>query len=99
MCNATKVGACWRKFAMTDTPKSVEELCVLRGIDAGTLAANSGLDEKRVRAIVEGRWTPSPGERDRIAAVFGVARDDIAWGHRSTVQHIHGHGPQFGRSP
>jgi transcriptional regulator with XRE-family HTH domain len=79
--------------------KSVDELCVQHGIDAKQLAARSGLDEPRVRAIAEGRWTPSPAERDKIAAVFDLTRDQIAWGHKTTVEHIHGHGPQFGRSP
>jgi transcriptional regulator with XRE-family HTH domain len=78
---------------------SVDDLCVKLGIDVCELASRSGLAEKRVQAIVEGRWTPSPAERDRIAAVFGLTRDQIAWGHKSTVEHIHGHGPQFGRSP
>ena len=79
--------------------KSVEELCTERKLDAEQLAAQSELDKRRVLAIIEGRWTPSPLERDKIAAVFGLSRDEIAWGHRTAVQHIHGHGPQFGRSP
>jgi transcriptional regulator with XRE-family HTH domain len=78
---------------------SVAELCAQHGIDLAQLAAKSGLDKERVLAIVEGRWTPSPAERDKVAAAFGVTRDDIAWGHKSSVEHIHGHGPQFGRSP
>ena len=82
-----------------DTQKTVDELCAEHGIDAKTLAERALLDEKRVQAIAEGRWTPSPQERDRIAAVFGLTRDDIAWGHKSIISHIHGHGPQFGRSP
>ena len=79
--------------------KSVDELCTQMDIDIAALAVRSGLDERRVKAIVEGRWTPSPAERDKIAAVFGLTRDQIAWGHKATVEHIHGHGPQFGRSP
>jgi hypothetical protein len=79
--------------------KSVDELCAEHGLDAAQLAAKCGLEEKRVRAIVEGRWTPSPAERDEIAAAFGLTRDDIAWGHKTIISHIHGHGPQFGRSP
>jgi hypothetical protein len=46
-----------------------------------------------VLAIVLGRWTPSPAERDRIAAVFGVTRDQITWGHKTPIQHIYGQGP------
>jgi hypothetical protein len=79
--------------------KSVEELCREHGLDPGQLAEKAGLDGRRARAIVEGRWTPSPQERDRIAAVFGLTRERVAWGHRSAVSHLYGHGPQFGRSP
>jgi hypothetical protein len=73
--------------------KSVDELCVQHQIDVKRLAAKAGLDEQRVLAIVLGRWTPSPQERDKIAAVFGVTRDQIAWGHKTPIQHIYGHGP------
>ena len=76
-----------------DTPKNVDQLCVEAGIDARQLAARSGVDEQRVFAIALGRWTPSPQERDRIAAVFGLTRDQIIWGHKTPVQHIYGQGP------
>jgi hypothetical protein len=79
--------------------RGLQELCSEHHLDVEVLAERSGLDSKRVLAIVEGRWTPSPSERDRIAKVFGLSREQIAWGHRTTVQHIQGHGPQFGRSP
>ncbi len=79
--------------------KSVEALCKEHAVDVQQLADRAGLDEKRVKAIVSGRWTPSPAERDRIAQVFGLTRDQIAWGHRTSVDHMYGHGPQFGRSP
>jgi transcriptional regulator with XRE-family HTH domain len=72
---------------------NVDQLCADRGIDARQLAEKSGLDEQRVMAIVMGRWTPSPQERDAIAAVFGVSREQIAWGHKTPIQHIYGHGP------
>jgi transcriptional regulator with XRE-family HTH domain len=78
---------------MADAPKHVDELCLAAGIDARQLAERAGLDEQRVAAIVLGRWTPSPDDRDRIAAVFGLTRDQIAWGHRTPIQHIYGHGP------
>jgi len=76
-----------------DTFKSVDQLCVEAGIDARRLAERSGLDEGRVAAIILGRWTPSPEERDRIAAAFGLTRDRVAWGHKTPIQHIYGHGP------
>jgi hypothetical protein len=81
------------------TTRTVEELCAEHGIGPKELAARSALDERRVLAIVAGRWTPSPAERDRIAAAFGLTREQIAWGHRTSVDHMYGHGPQFGRSP
>jgi hypothetical protein len=62
-------------------------------MDYRQLALKAGLDEQRVLAIVLGRWTPSPAERDQVAAVFGLTRDQIAWGHKTPIQHIYGHGP------
>jgi hypothetical protein len=79
--------------------KSVEELCAEQRLDYRRLAEMAGLEERRVLAIVSGRWTPSPAERDKVATVFGLTRDQIAWGHRTAVDHMYGHGPQFGRSP
>ena len=72
---------------------SVNDLCETHRLDYRQLAARSGLDEQRVLAIVLGRWTPSPTERDKVAAVFGLTRERISWGHRTPIQHIYGHGP------
>ena len=76
-----------------ESPKSVSDLCLEHHIDAKKLAERAGLDESRVLAIVLGRWTPSPAERDKVAAVFGLTRDQIAWGHKTPIQHIYGSGP------
>ena len=78
---------------MAETIRSVDQLCVEHQIDARQLAERSRLDEQRVLAIVLGRWTPSPQERDAIATVFGLTREQIAWGHKTPIQHIYGHGP------
>jgi len=74
-------------------PRNVDELCLERGIDARKLAELSGVEEQRVVAIVLGRWTPSPEERDAIAAVFGLTREQIVWGHKTPIQHLYGQGP------
>jgi transcriptional regulator with XRE-family HTH domain len=72
---------------------SVADLCREQNVTVAELAARSGLDEGRVTAIALGRWTPSPVERQKIAAVFAVAIDQIAWGHKTPIQHLYGHGP------
>jgi transcriptional regulator with XRE-family HTH domain len=76
-----------------ETAKTVAALCEERGLNALDLAARCGLDESRVAAIVTRRWTPSPAERDAVAKVFGLTRDQIIWGHATPIQHIYGHGP------
>jgi hypothetical protein len=78
---------------MMETTKSVQQWCEETGINYKQLAERSGLDEQRVLAIVLGRWTPSPTERDRVAAVFGTTRAQISWGHKTPIQHIYGSGP------
>ena len=73
--------------------KSVADLCQEQGISLRDLEAKTGLDSSRVAAIVAGRWTPSPAERQKIAAAFDLSPDDIAWGHKTPIQHLWGHGP------
>ncbi len=82
-----------------NTTRTVAQLCAQQHLDHRQLAERAGLDERRALAIVEGRWNPSPAERDRVAAVFGLTRADVAWDHRTPVVHLYGHGPQFGRTP
>lgn len=79
--------------------QTAAELCRAQGLSHRELAERARLEEGRVQAILEGRWTPSPQERDAIARVFGLSRDQLAWGHKAEVQHLYGHGPQFGRTP
>lgn len=73
--------------------RTVDELCLEHKIDVKKLAELSNVDEQRVLAIVLGRWTPTPAERDRIAGAFGLTREQIAWGHKTPIQHIYGSGP------
>ena len=78
---------------MAEPASSVAQLLIEHKIDWRALAERSGVDEQKITAIVLGRWTPSPADRDAIAAVFGLTRDDIAWGHKTPIQHIYGQGP------
>lgn len=75
------------------TGKTVDQLCSEHRLSPQALAHKANLDEQTVHAILLGRWTPAPEERDSIAAVFGLTRRDIAWGHKTPIQHLYGHGP------
>jgi hypothetical protein len=77
----------------TGMARNVADLCHEHGLTVPQLAERAALEEDRVLAIALGRWTPSPSERQKIAAVFGVAVDDITWGHQTPIQHLYGHGP------
>ena len=76
-----------------EASKNLADLCLEHGLDHKKLAEKTGLDEQRVLAILLGRWTPSPVERDRVAGVFGLKREQIVWGHKTPIQHIYGSGP------
>lgn len=72
---------------------SVADLCRAHNLTVPELAQRSALEEGRVLAIALGRWTPSPAERQKIAAAFGITIKEIAWGHKTPIQHLYGHGP------
>ena len=74
-------------------PSTIADLCVAKSVTFEQLVERSGLEEQRVKAILMHRWTPSPTERQKIAAVFGVPIDEITWGHATPIQHLYGHGP------
>jgi hypothetical protein len=73
--------------------QTVADLCREREMTVPQLSEQSGVEESRTLAIVLGRWTPSPSERQRIADVFNVQVDQISWGHKTPIQHLYGHGP------
>lgn len=72
---------------------SVDEHCRAQGITFDELVGRCGLDSNRVLAIVAGRWTPSPQERQAVAAALNVTVGEITWGHKTPIQHIYGQGP------
>jgi hypothetical protein len=55
------------------------------------IAERARLTPERVEAIVVGRWTPSPAERQKIAAAFGVSIDDVSWGHSMEPRNVRYH--------
>jgi transcriptional regulator with XRE-family HTH domain len=52
------------------------------------IAAKADLPVERVAAIAEGRWTPSPDERQRLAGAFGLPVAEISWGHSMNPRNI-----------
>src|SRR5262245_24253107 len=88
-----------RKVADVATVKSIGEWMSERGLSAAQLLEAAALDRKVLEAIVNGRYTPSSQQRQRLAAALGVEVGRILWGHTTPVEHVYGHGPQFGRSP
>ena len=82
-----------------ETIKSLAEWMADRDIGMEELMETTGLDRKVLAAIVNGRYTPSPQQRQRVATALGVSPEQVSWGHTAPVEHIYGHGPQFGRSP
>jgi ribosome-binding protein aMBF1 (putative translation factor) len=69
------------------------------GMSLDDLVKATGMESKIVKAIASGNYTPSPAQRERLASALGLSIDDIEWGHTVPVEHMYGHGPQFGRSP
>ena len=55
------------------------------------IAERAGLTPERVEAIAVGRWTPSPREREKIAAAFDVSIEEISWGHTMDPRNIRYH--------
>ena len=79
--------------------KTLAECLAETGLTVEELVRVSGLDTKDVKAIVSGNYTPSPAQRQLLASAVGVSKDEIDWEHAVEVQHLWGHGPQFGRTP
>jgi transcriptional regulator with XRE-family HTH domain len=55
------------------------------------LAARCGLERERIEAIADGRWLPSPAERQRIADALGVPVAEISWGHTMNPRNVRYH--------
>ncbi|NIP85840.1 MAG: helix-turn-helix domain-containing protein, partial [Planctomycetales bacterium] len=61
--------------------KTIDHLLEELQLSLESLAQRSGITSQRIEAIVEGRWTPSPLERGKLAKAFGVPVEEISWGH------------------
>lgn len=52
------------------------------------LAQAAELTMERAEAIADGRWTPSPDERERIARAFNLDVTQISWGHTMNPRNV-----------
>lgn len=68
--------------------KTIDLLLEEQNLTIDDISERSQLPLGRVEAIALGRWTPSPAERVRLAESFGLAVDDIAWGHTMDPRNI-----------
>jgi transcriptional regulator with XRE-family HTH domain len=68
--------------------RTVEHLLEERGLAIDELADRAGIDSERVAAVADGRWTPSPRERQRIAAALSLSVDEISWGHTMNPRNV-----------
>jgi transcriptional regulator with XRE-family HTH domain len=82
-----------------DKIQSLSEWMADRGLGMEQILEAAALDRKVLAAIINGRYTPSPQQRQRLATALGIQPEQVSWGHTAPVEHIYGHGPQFGRSP
>lgn len=91
--NVRAIIGAYRRFEVLIMSHSVARLCHQHQLSLEQLSERTGLDRSRLTAIVMGRWTPSPKDREAIAQAFGISKDEIAWGHATPIQHLYGHGP------
>jgi transcriptional regulator with XRE-family HTH domain len=71
--------------------KTIDVLLEEQGLALDELAERAGLPIERVEAIVDGRWTPSPREREKLAAALGVPIADVSWGHSMNPRNVRYH--------
>jgi hypothetical protein len=68
--------------------KTVDVLLEERDMALDELAQAAGLTMERAEAIADGRWTPSPEERERIARAFNLDVTQISWGHTMNPRNV-----------
>ena len=71
--------------------KTIDVLLEEKDVVLDELAQRSGLPLERVASIAEGRWTPSPSEREKIAAALGVQTSEVSWGHTMNPRNVRYH--------
>ena len=68
--------------------KALDQLIEETGLTVEEIAAKAKLPPERVAAMLDGRWTPSPRDREKMAAVFGLVVEDVIWGHTMDPRNV-----------
>ncbi len=71
--------------------KTLDRISEDVGVSVDEISKRTGLTQKRVQAIMDGRWTPSPADRERIATALGVSVEDVIWGHTMAPRNLRYH--------
>jgi hypothetical protein len=71
--------------------KTIDHLLDESGLTLEAFATKAELALDRAAAIADGRWTPSPAERERIAAAFSTPVESISWGHTMNPRNVRYH--------
>ncbi len=71
--------------------KTIDVLIEERQIALDQLAGVARMPVERVEAIADGRWTPSPAEREKLSAALGVPMNEISWGHTMNPRNVRYH--------
>lgn len=70
---------------------TADRLLEQSGFSLDDLVGKTALNKERVKAIISGRWLPSPAERKAIAAALGVNVKDVDWGHTMSPRNVRYH--------
>jgi len=85
---------------MAESKKSLRHWMTERILSMGEVAETASRDPKVIEAIAAAsRYTIRPAHRQRKADPLKTAVDEIQFGTTVEVEHMYGHGSQFGRSP
>lgn len=68
--------------------KTIDLLFEETGSTIDDIAERTGIAPERIEAIALGRWTPSPTERNKVAAAFQVDQGSISWGHTMDPRNV-----------
>lgn len=71
--------------------KTIAEWLKELGLSIEVFVEKSAMDKRVVDAIIHGRYTASPEQRQRLSAALGMDPEQIHWGHLTPVEHFYGH--------